>query len=106
MKKSQFTSITKWQKETFGEATAISKIIHLRKEIKELLADLKKKNPKRRLEFADCLILLFGSAKEDGMSYEDICDALDEKMKINRKRKWGKPDKDGVVLHIKKMGKK
>jgi len=45
--------------------------------------------------------LLFGTAASDGMSYEDICEAIESKMQINFKRKWGKPDKNGVVNHIK-----
>jgi hypothetical protein len=52
------------------------------------------------MEFADCFILLFGAAASDGMSYDDICKAIDEKMEINFNRKWGKPNNDGVVNHI------
>lgn len=46
-------------------------------------------------------MLLFGAAASFGMTYKDICAAVDEKMAINRVRKWGKPDADGVVKHIK-----
>ncbi len=101
MKAEQFIEIRKWQQETFGEATSLSKISHLAEELQELVFDLKTFNADRRLEFADCFLLLFGSAAADGMSYEDICNAIDEKMQINYKRKWGKPNKDGVVNHIK-----
>lgn len=52
-------------------------------------------------EFADCFILLFGAADIFGMSYEDICKAIDDKMSINYKRNWGKPDENGVVNHVK-----
>jgi hypothetical protein len=55
----------------------------------------------RRLEFADCFLLLFGCAAADGMTFADICQAIDDKMVINRKRNWGKPDENGVVNHIK-----
>ncbi len=101
MKKLQFESISKWQNETFGEATALSKIAHLKQEVKELKKDLKKDSPAKKYEFADCFILLFGAAASDGMSYEDICNAINEKMEINKSRKWGKPDENGVVNHIK-----
>lgn len=101
MLQQQFNEITKWQKETFGQATPLSKIAHLAEELSELVADLKSNNPGRRLEFADCFFLLFGAAAADGMSYEDICNAIQEKFEINKKRKWGKPNEQGVVNHIK-----
>lgn len=102
MKKVQFKEVTEWQNKTFGKATSLSKIAHLKKEIKELIADIKSDNPNKRSEFADCFILLFGAAASDGMSYEDICDAIDEKMAINREREWGEPDAEGVVNHVPK----
>jgi NTP pyrophosphatase (non-canonical NTP hydrolase) len=97
----QFEEITKWQKETFGRATALSKVAHLQEEIMELINDLKSNSEHKRLEFADCFILLFGAAAQDGMSYSDICQAIDDKMKINKLRKWGEPKENGVVNHIK-----
>lgn len=96
----QFLSISEWQKQTFGEATALSKIAHLKEEIEELESDLRTNNIGKTLEFADAFILLFGAAASDGMSYDDICFAIDEKMSINRNRKWGKPQDNGVVKHI------
>ncbi len=101
MTKEQFEEISAWQKKTFGEATALSKIAHLKEEITELEWDLCSPDSNARLEYADCFLLLFGSAAAHGMSYEDICNCIEEKMKINYKRKWGKPDRNGVVNHIK-----
>lgn len=103
MKKDQFEAIAKWQKETFGQATAESKLFHLLQEIKELHTELltDSEGSKKRLEFADCFFLLFGAAAADGMTYEDICNAIHEKFEINKARKWGKPDAQGVVNHIK-----
>lgn len=101
MNKKQFLEITHWQRETFGEATPLSKVAHLTQEVQELKTDLEEDNADVRLEYADCFLLLFGSASASGMTYEDICAAIDEKMAINRKRHWGTPDKDGVVNHIK-----
>lgn len=101
MNRGQFNRISAWQVETFGQATALSKMAHLKEEVKELEEDLKTNAPDRRLEFADCFMLLFGAAASDGMDYDDICKAIDEKMQINYKRKWGKPNADGVVNHIK-----
>lgn len=101
MTEEQFIEIVGWQKKTFGNATPLSKLAHLDREIIELKLDLKNKNPNRRLEFADCFFLLFGAAAADGMSYEDICEAISEKFKINQNRRWGTPDEYGVVNHIK-----
>lgn len=100
MNKHQFERITEWQKETFPDSTAQSKIKHLREEVDELIVDVETNNPNRRLEFADCFILLMGAAASDGMTYWDVLDAINEKHKINLTRKWGKPDVNGVVKHI------
>jgi hypothetical protein len=101
MTEEQFKFITKWQKETFGKATALSKAKHLRKEIDELISAIENNESDKRLEFADVFILAFGSAASDGMSYQEICSVIDVKMAINVSRKWGNPDEDGVVLHVK-----
>lgn len=101
MTEQQFNEISAWQKETFGQSTSLSKIAHLVEELEELILDLKNNNPERRLEFADCFFLLFGAAACDGMSYMDICIAIQEKFVINKSRKWGKPDENGVVKHLK-----
>ena len=101
MTKEQFEKITKWQKETFPNATAMSKLHHLKEEIEELQSDLENKRFYRNLEFADCFLLLFGCAAADGFTYEAICDSIEQKMELNFKRKWGTPDENGVVKHLK-----
>lgn len=99
MTRQQFKKITTWQRETFPEGTAHSCILHLASEIKELFGAV---TPEQLYEeFADCFLLLFGAADRAGMSYDDICKAINDKMKINRERKWGKPNGDGYVEHIK-----
>src|SRR5580692_1177232 len=102
MTQEQFLQITAWQKETFPNATAHSKVCHLEQEIEELKECLENGDmpfPKTRLEFADCFLLLFGAAHSFRMSYDDICEAIYEKMEINKKRKWGKPDANGPNFH-------
>jgi len=49
MKKEQFEAISEWQNKTFGEATALSKIAHLKQEIKELKKDLKNNSPAKKI---------------------------------------------------------
>jgi hypothetical protein len=101
MTQEQFTAITAWQKETFGEATVFSKLEHLKEELEELQIDAAIDGLDKRLEFADCFILLFGAAAADGMSFEDVVSCIDEKFEIVKNRKWGEPDENGVVRHIK-----
>ena len=97
----QFNSIVEWQRKTFPDATAYSKIKHLEEEIEELLIELAFQGSGKNHEFADCFMLLFGAAATEGLSFKEIFKAIDEKMTINLNRKWGKPDENGVVKHIK-----
>jgi NTP pyrophosphatase (non-canonical NTP hydrolase) len=101
MTEEQYKAITTWQNNTFMQATALSKIAHLRQEIEELADDIKNNNPNQNLEFADCFILLFGAANSAGMSYQKIIESINQKMEINYHRQWGKPNEDGVVNHVK-----
>lgn len=95
-----FTALAAWQQKTFPGQTALSKVCHLQQEVKELKTDLALNAPGKELEFADCFILLMGAAAADGMQYIDIVNAVNKKMEINYKRKWGKPDADGIQNHI------
>jgi len=102
MTEGRFISITNWQDKTFPNATVFSKVKHLEEEVKELLHDItweRKTNIKS--EFADCILLIYGACSKYGLSYDDINNAIDDKMKINMERKWGEPNSDGVVNHIK-----
>ncbi len=51
-------------------------------------------------EYADMLLLLLDSARSQGMDAEYLLEIAQRKMEINKKRKWGKPDKNGVIRHI------
>lgn len=109
MTEQQFKAISDWQNKTFGEATPISKLAHLLQEVVELKEALVKFGhepsmktfDEAKMEYADCFFLLFGSAASFGLSHSDICRAIQEKFEINKARKWGKPNKEGVVEHIK-----
>jgi NTP pyrophosphatase (non-canonical NTP hydrolase) len=91
--------IHEWQMETFKSADQVSKYYHLIKEIDELRAALIENDIDSITgEIADCCFLLFGIAS----LYEiDVQKAMEKKLVINKNRKWGKPDKNGVVEHIK-----
>lgn len=96
----RFTDIVEWQQQTFPGATSLSKVEHLKEEVNELAESIESNDTKRALEFADCILLIYGAAAADGMTYHNIMEAIDFKMSINRNRKWGKPDEKGVVKHI------
>lgn len=108
MTKELFKEIHEWQTKTFPAATSLSKTKHLEQEVVELrcalLGAIGQVEPEKikdvKLEFADCFLLLFGAAASFGMSYEDIIAAVEEKFSINKTRKWGKPDANGVVKHV------
>jgi hypothetical protein len=101
MKKEQFETITKWQEKTFGAQDATGAVNHLKEEVEELLIAIAFAEDTMHLEIADCFILLFGIAKKQGMDYDAICDAIDEKHQINVGRKWGQSEKNGSIKHIK-----
>lgn len=46
------------------------------------------------------MLLLFGSASLFGLSYDDICKAINEKMEINKQRKRGEVNEQGYVKHV------
>ena len=100
MTKEKFESITKWQDEAFPKSTARSRLIHLQQEVKETKKTLRIKGSVMAHEFADCFLLLYGAVHKAGMTLNEINTAIDEKMSINRKRKWGKPSNNGVYKHI------
>ncbi len=101
MTQEQHLQVIDWQRETFPSGTVYSCIKHLTSELRELLDA--ETFEQQRMEFADCFLLLFGAADRAGMSYDDVCKAIEDKMEINRNRTWGKPNADGYVEHIKEI---
>jgi len=101
MTEKQFKEITEWQEITFPTSTALSKVAHLKQEVLELESDLNTDSDHLTTEWADCAILLFGAAKLAGMSYSMCLIAIQDKFEVNKLRKWGNPDENGVVNHIK-----
>ena len=87
-----FDEIHEWQLATFPEASALSKFEHLKREIAELGEDITKPS-----EIADCMLLLIGLAKIQGIN---PIAAMREKLAVNKSRKWGEPDALGVVEHV------
>lgn len=86
--------IGKWADKQFPQSTNNSIFKHLAKEVKELSKSSSSE------EAADCLMILLHFAHRNGF---DIYAESLRKLEINKTRKWGKPDKDGVVEHIKEQ---
>lgn len=99
MNKEQFITVTKWQDETFTKGTLLSYINHLEEEVVELKKNTENKQYTQE-EIADCFLLLFAICNKCKLNYEDVVTLIDEKMKINRNRQWGKVNEKGYVKHI------
>jgi NTP pyrophosphatase (non-canonical NTP hydrolase) len=115
---SLMNDISEWSDSTFGDAQRNPGIVyHLKMEADELIEALDKSAllgadlsvgigeygrqvKKTKMEFADCFMLLLDSASHFHLSAEELIETTRKKLEINKKRKWGKPDKNGVVEHI------
>lgn len=87
--------IGEWQDKGFGRGQSpVPLIHHLRKEVDELLMA-----PYNRIEYADCLILLLSAARKAGISADMLIIDAFKKLEVNKGRKWGKPDMNGVIEH-------
>lgn len=88
--------IGSWADDTFcafpGNYRGESIVAHLRKEVLEL-----QQNTRDMEEVADCVILLFHLAHQNGWS---LTDAIRRKFAVLKTRKWGEPDADGVIEHV------
>jgi len=111
--------VSEWSDSKFGKENRTLPIIHhLKKEVKELIEAIEEAESlevdciidveyyyeqveKAKIEFVDCFMLLIDGIKHFGISEEELFKLSRIKFDINRNRKWGKPDKNGVVEHIK-----
>jgi hypothetical protein len=76
-----------WSEETFGpsrERGPIGALKHLAKEAGEA-----QEKPWDIEEYADCLFLVFDSARRAGFSYDDLSRAAFAKLEKNKLRVWG-----------------
>jgi hypothetical protein len=98
--------IGKWADKCFPSSSIRSCICHLDREVMELKNSYKF-NPWIDLEtvdlyeLVDIYLLLLHISHKQGF---DLMKYAKKKHSINKKRKWGKPDKDGVVEHLREKG--
>jgi hypothetical protein len=89
-------SITSWADSVFGKDRKAEMILrHLEKEIKELIQE-----PSDLEEYADIGILWLNAAAKAGYKVDDLYFAIIGKMMVNKSRKWGRRDENGVVEHL------
>lgn len=87
--------IGKWGDQTFGDRDDGTAILwHLSEEIIELMESHEPE------EAADCMLLLLQFAHRRGFN---LLDVVKKKHAINQQRKWGEPDANGVVRHVKEV---
>ena len=104
-----------WSDTQFGnDRSPLPMLFHLKKEIDELIEAMQRVVGKQfesrdlalksvydvKNEFADCFMLLLDSASHFGIDSDMLIKLTDDKLQVNKNRKWGKPDKNGVVEHV------
>jgi NTP pyrophosphatase (non-canonical NTP hydrolase) len=98
MNRKQYITVTNWQDKIFTKATPLSCAHHLEEEAEELRKAIEN-GEEVNTEIADCFLLLFAVCNKSGLGYEDVITIIDEKMEVNYKRNWGKPNEKGYVKH-------
>ncbi len=95
--------VHQWADVTFGkDRTAIAPLHHLKKEVDEAIEAMNSQVLfDIREELADCFILILNATSKYGLEFNTLFSDAKEKMVKNKTRKWGKPDENGVCLHIK-----
>ena len=90
-------SIARWGETTFGPASLRALALRAREELEELIEaiDVGESNQSIALEAADVSILLHRLCGNLGA---ELSDAVDQKMAMNRERKWVKSG-DGTGQH-------
>lgn len=96
--------VRQWADNTFGRDRKVTAVLHhLQQEVIEAIEAVEQQNDKEvKAEFADMFILILNASSKYGMRYDELFEAAQIKMAINKSRKWGTADKNGVVNHIKK----
>ena len=89
---------------TFGKNNPITgPLTHIHEEIDEILLCLSQDEDPLD-EFADVLLMLVDAFRKhygDSVDMQILIDAASKKLDINETRKWGEPDENGVIKHIK-----
>lgn len=92
-----FNEHISWADAQFGNDRPQQALEHLKRECSEAQDNLGDVS-----EFADMQMLLWHSfhCAHPDKTLQNLTDAVYDKLQINKGRKWGLPDKDGVIEHI------
>ena len=90
-------NLGKWADSVFGKKRSpIGALYHLQEEAFEAMDE-----PYDIMEYADCMMLIIDATRNAGFTADELMEAVNKKLRINQRRKWGRPDKNGVINHIK-----
>ena len=92
--------INNWAVEALPAATTLAHYEKLQKEVLELGDALRNRHSAKHdagQEIADCIMILLAIAQKNGYS---AAEEIRKKFEINKKRKWGPPDANGVYQHL------
>jgi Protein of unknown function (DUF550) len=87
-----------WSQATFGtdrERGPLGALRHLEKEARET-----QDAPNDVEEYADCFLLILDAARRAGISPQQLIEAAQHKMVVNRQRTWPRPVDDQPVEHV------
>jgi NTP pyrophosphatase (non-canonical NTP hydrolase) len=84
--------VGQWADKTFMKSSPQTVVTHLKREVAEL------EETGEPDEVADCVLLLLHYAHKRGISIFEECV---KKHEVNKRRKWGKPDAEGIQEHEK-----
>lgn len=84
--------VYEWAQRTFPGSTLAAKLAHLRRELDEI-----QQQPTDAHEWADAFLILLHGAASYG---HDLLAAAREKFALVQQRKWGAPDAQGVIEHV------
>lgn len=93
-----WTDLSQWSQATFGtdkERGPVGPLKHLAKEVAEA-----QEKPDDIYEYADMVFLVFDAARRAGFEFDQLTNAVEHKLQINRARKWGPKSTDGVTEHV------
>jgi hypothetical protein len=93
--KELYEKIGNISKELYPKSNSIHHMVKLKEEINEVI-----ENPTDIVEYVDCFICLISAVHNSDISLSDIVEKINEKLEINKKRKWKLMD-DGTYKHIK-----
>lgn len=83
-----------WADETFENHDLKGVLNHLIEEAEHLA-----KNPYNAMNYADVLILLMTAARMTTYDMQELAQAVETKLNINKARIWLEPDSKGIIRH-------